>query len=103
MPRRPPKSSATDPAVDVIAHPLRIEILRHSLEPVSAKELAAALGEPVTTVSYHSRMLLEAGLLETVRVQRVRGFVKKFNRCSVSAKPELRRLADEFGGLADAL
>jgi DNA-binding transcriptional ArsR family regulator len=103
MPRRPPQSSATDPTVDVIAHPLRIEILRHSLEPVSAKELAASLSEPITTVSYHSRVLLEAGLLETVRVERVRGFVKKLNRCSESAKPELRRVADELGGLADAL
>lgn len=41
--------------------------------PVSAKEVADFLDQPVDRVSYHVRTLAEAGLLEAVRRTRVRG------------------------------
>ena len=65
----------SDPAaVKAISHPTRSLIFRMAAHrPVSAKEVAQFLEQPVDRVSYHVRTLAEAGLLEAVRRTRVRG------------------------------
>jgi DNA-binding transcriptional ArsR family regulator len=63
--------------VKALAHPLRIDILR-ILEQRNAapKDLAVALGVPVTNISYHVRALADLGLIELDQITHVRGAVQ---------------------------
>jgi DNA-binding transcriptional ArsR family regulator len=57
-----------------IAHPLRRELLRLLSErEASPSELAAEVGKPIPTVSYHVRKLANLGLVELVRTTPRRG------------------------------
>ncbi len=61
-------------AVKAMSHPTRSVIFRIAVHrPVSAKEVAELLDQPVDRVSYHVRTLAEAGLLQPVRRTRRRG------------------------------
>ena len=58
--------------LSAIAHPLRSTILDLVLERAATiSELAAAVGRPHGTVSYHVNVLLDAGMLRIVRTRRV--------------------------------
>lgn len=103
MARKPQQRTDTALVAGALAHPLRLEILRRSIKPVSPKQLADALGEPLGNVSYHSRVLIDAGLLETVRTVQVRGALQRFNRRSATAKKAVQKIADDLGALAEAL
>jgi DNA-binding transcriptional ArsR family regulator len=69
-----------------LAHPLRAQILerleRHTASP---SELADELAAPLGNVSYHVRILADAGLIELVRTTRRRGATEHHYR----AVPEL--------------
>jgi DNA-binding transcriptional ArsR family regulator len=73
-----------------LGHPLRVEILTALLlkEEASPRELAAELGQPLGTVSYHVRYLVSLEMLELQRMVPRRGAVQHF----YSLKNELRRL-----------
>jgi DNA-binding transcriptional ArsR family regulator len=73
-----------------LGHPLRVEILTALLlkEEASPRELAAELGQPLGTVSYHVRYLVSLEMLELQRMVPRRGAVQHF----YSLKDELRRL-----------
>lgn len=65
----------------ILAHPLRHRAFNEAVkEPVSAKELADRLGVPLQRMSYHVRLLADAGLLRVVRRTPRRGAVETHYR-----------------------
>src|SRR4051812_13892659 len=75
----------TDPRVaKALAHPLRLEILRHlGNRTASPSEIAAEIGAPLTNVSYHVRKLRALGLIKLVKKTPKRGVIEHY----YSAKP----------------
>jgi DNA-binding transcriptional ArsR family regulator len=71
-----------------LAHPLRAQILeqleRHTASP---SELADELAAPLGNVSYHVRILADAGLIELVRTTRRRGATEHHYRAVPEAPP----------------
>jgi DNA-binding transcriptional ArsR family regulator len=60
----PTRRRATLQEARALAHPLRLRILRQCLdEPLTNKQLAAALGEQPATVLHHVRTLVATGFL----------------------------------------
>lgn len=100
-----------------LGHALRLKILRLAQEgPLSAKEAADLLEEPISKVSYHMKVLAESGFLEVSHQTPRRGAIETFYDLRVlvdvdqdaweSAGPELRRpimLATIQGWFADIL
>lgn len=83
--RRPKdaEASAGRPAheqlVKGLSHPVRVECLTLLAERVaSPRELAEAIDEDLSNVSYHVRVLDELGLIELVREESVRGAVAHY-------------------------
>jgi len=85
--------------ISAVAHPIRLAVLRMAeSEPVSASEVAVALGEPLGTVAYHVRVLHTAGLIELVSEERKRGSIESFYRATSSGWTEF---ADRLDGLIE--
>ena len=91
-----PASSALDLAtiMRTVGDPLRLDIVRLLADdrPRPCSEVSAAMGLPVSTCSYHLRLLREAGVTRT-RAEGTQRFIS------------LRRddLDDRFPGLVDVL
>ncbi len=70
-----PITSLADPRWRrAISHPLRVRLLALLDEqPASPVVLAGKLDQPLGTVSYHVRILYDAGLLDLVRTRQRRG------------------------------
>jgi DNA-binding transcriptional ArsR family regulator len=67
--------------IKVLGHPVRARILRvMSDRPASPKEIAEQLHEPLSNISYHVRVLLDAGCLELVGTTPRRGAVEHHYR-----------------------
>jgi len=67
-----------------LAHPLRVQLLAALNEGVaSPNELAKKLGEPLTNVSYHVRMLHDLGTIELVDTEPRRGALEHYYRAVV--------------------
>jgi hypothetical protein len=65
----------------VIKHPLRQRLLfAYGEAPTSPSKVAAALGERVNLVSYHTGVLVRAGCVELVRTEALRGATEHFYR-----------------------
>ena len=65
--------------IKALGHPLRIELLALLGRRIaSPKELAYELKQKLSNVSYHVRVLAEAGLIELVEEEPVRGSVAHF-------------------------
>lgn len=65
----------------VFAHPLRARILaRMHDEQISPKELAQELGASIGVVSYHIRILCQAGLVDLVATAQRRGTIQHYYR-----------------------
>lgn len=64
----------------VVAHPLRISILRDVIRrgPTSPARISRSLGEDVSNVAYHVRVLRGYGLLVLTSIQDVRGAKEHF-------------------------
>jgi DNA-binding transcriptional ArsR family regulator len=74
-----------------LSHPLRARILeRLERETASPSDLADLLEAPLGNVSYHVRILAEAGLIELVRTTRRRGATEHHYR-AVASEPVERR------------
>jgi DNA-binding transcriptional ArsR family regulator len=71
-----------------LRHPLRRRILRAMADrtPISPRELADALEEPLSSVSYHVRVLAENGVVKEVRRRQVRGATQHFYRWALKTK-----------------
>lgn len=68
-------------AVQAVADPLRIRILKRLGDPTSAKELAAELDRPVTSLYHHLDLLEEHGLIKVVDVHKEgRALVRRYQR-----------------------
>jgi DNA-binding transcriptional ArsR family regulator len=68
-----------------LQHPLRREILRRMSdgEKASPSELAEEMGEPLSSVAYHVRVLVRSGALKADGERQVRGARQHFYRRSV--------------------
>jgi DNA-binding transcriptional ArsR family regulator len=75
--------------VRVLAHPLRQQLLimLHKHGVSSPRELAERSGERLPNLSYHMRVLRDAGCIELVRTEPRRGAIEHFYRAS--ARPIL--------------
>ena len=73
---------------NALGHPMRRLILREMLDrggEVSPRELAAKLGEQLSALSYHVRVLAECRAIELVRTEQIRGSTQHFYRPAVKA------------------
>lgn len=102
------EKNADEAVFKALAHPIRLAVCAEAARrPVSAKEIAAEMDEPLPKVSYHVRVLAEAGLLRPVRRTRRRGAIETHYRAVATieisnetldrAGPELR------GAFAEAM
>jgi DNA-binding transcriptional ArsR family regulator len=114
------RGSQVDDLGKLLRHPLRQHVLFTYADSVSSpRDVADALGARLNLVSYHTQKLLDAGLLELVRIERKRGAHQHFYRAVVSGQihdadweklpVRLRRvivrrtIEDVFKEVADAL
>jgi DNA-binding transcriptional ArsR family regulator len=71
--------------IQATAHPVRVQILRVLGERIaSPKQIAAITGDPVGTVAYHARVLLDFDYVELAKTEARRGATEHFYK----AKPE---------------
>jgi DNA-binding transcriptional ArsR family regulator len=88
-----------------LRHPLRQRILRELAdgEARSPRELAAALRQPLSNVSYHVRVLAERGATILVATKPSRGSVEHFYRSAVEAPwaRDILGLGERKGGAAE--
>jgi DNA-binding transcriptional ArsR family regulator len=93
-------------AAAILSHPIRPRILAQARAPVSASDLARALGQTRQRVNYHVRQLARAGFLKAVGQQRKRNMVEQQYVASArayvltpdvlgEAAPRLERAQDE--------
>jgi DNA-binding transcriptional ArsR family regulator len=73
-----------------IDHPTRMAILDHLAggHEASAKDLAAALGGTLSTVSYHVRALASAGAIEPTRTEQRHGALARYYRLADSRRSD---------------
>lgn len=88
MPKKSLRAQVRDGEIDsqravvmALNHPLRVKLLTILSErTASPSKLVEELGEPLSTVAYHSRVLDELGQIEIVEEQPVRGATEHFFR-----------------------
>jgi len=72
-----------------LGHPLRRRILRTMIDgerETSPRQLSSGLGEPLSALSYHVRVLAECKAIELVRTSQVRGSTQHFYRARIRAR-----------------
>jgi hypothetical protein len=72
---------ATENLLVVLRHPTRRDMLARmmqSAEPKSPRQLAEAMSEPLSNVSYHARVMVQRKVLTLVDTQPVRGSIQHF-------------------------
>lgn len=67
-------------ALQVLGHPLRVQILEALREPASAATVARRIGQPRQKVNYHLKELEGAGLVKQLHERRVGNFVESIYR-----------------------
>jgi DNA-binding transcriptional ArsR family regulator len=81
MSKRETASAVDSRLAKALAHPLRVQLLAQLNQGVaSPNELAKKLGEPLTNVSYHVRMLHDLGCIELVQTEPRRGALEHYYR-----------------------
>jgi DNA-binding transcriptional ArsR family regulator len=81
----PGSEDPNQPLLKALQHPLRQSLLRHVAEAsksVSPAELAEETQEPLSTISYHVRVLVGVGALEPVAALPSRGSIKHLYRAT---------------------
>jgi DNA-binding transcriptional ArsR family regulator len=66
--------------LQVLGHPLRVQILDALREPASAAAVARLVGQPRQNVNYHIRELEQAGLVRTTGERRSGNFVETLHQ-----------------------
>lgn len=61
----------------LMAHPLRVKIMRAVKKPRTVKEAAAILKTPATKLYYHFNQLEEKGIIQVVETKVVSGIIEK--------------------------
>lgn len=84
-----------------LRHPLRRRILREMADgrTISPRELSSRLGQPLSNVSYHVRVLADCAAVTLVETKPARGSVQHFYRSAVDA-PWARQVLN-LGGSDD--
>jgi DNA-binding transcriptional ArsR family regulator len=67
-------------ALQVLGHPLRVQVLEALRQPASAATVARRIGQARQKVNYHLKELESAGLVEPVGERRVGNFVESIFR-----------------------
>lgn len=90
------RESDIDLLLRALAHPMRRSILRKmpERETISPSQLAPALEDSVSNVSYHFRMLEHSPAVELVEEKQVRGATQHFYRYTVD-QDWVRKLLEE--------
>lgn len=80
-------SHSTQSLFVALGHPTRRQILREmdGGPPASPRELTERLGDTLSNVSYHFRVLAEAGVLKLVSTRPVRGSTQHFYGMEIDA------------------
>ena len=82
--RRPRCGSLDIETLRVLADPLRLRMLevfgQHGREPLTVKEIARSLGEPLTKLYYHVNLLEQHGLIVVASSRLVSGILEKHYR-----------------------
>jgi DNA-binding transcriptional ArsR family regulator len=76
-----PAPDTTQAGLTALRHPLRRELLRLLIEsqtPTSPSELSVVVGKPLSTVSYHVRVLADCAAVTLVDTMPVRGSMQHF-------------------------
>ena len=101
---------ATKPAdaepdlLGALAHPIRLAIMRTAVDQFSPKQMADSLGDvSLQLVSYHVRILRDAGLLQLTGTEPRRGALEHFYRASPDAASRLGALGKTLTTLGDDL
>lgn len=82
-----PKGSSTSQLLTALGSPMRRRILRAMEgEATSPGKLSERMKVPLSTVSYHVRILERSGALKLVDEKAVRGAIEHFYRSAVTAK-----------------
>jgi DNA-binding transcriptional ArsR family regulator len=70
-----------------LGHPLRRDILREMVgeEAISPREIATALQQPLSNVSYHVRVLADCAAITLVDAKPARGSMQHFYRTAIEA------------------
>ena len=70
-----------------LGHPLRRAVVRAMADgkPASPRELSEAVGQPLSNVSYHVRVLVQSEALRLVRTKPAPGPIQHFYRSIVQA------------------
>ncbi|HWW67800.1 MAG TPA: helix-turn-helix domain-containing protein [Solirubrobacterales bacterium] len=99
-----PDRSDTNDLLIALRHPLRRQILRAmagDTRPLSPRELASSLAQPLSNVSYHVRVLADCSVLELVGTRQVRGSMQHFYRSLLEAEWALFALGIGVGAAAN--
>ena len=80
-------SRSTQNLFVALGHPTRRQILREmdGGPPASPRELTELLGDTLSNVSYHFRVLADAGVLKLVSTRPVRGSTQHFYGMEIDA------------------
>ena len=102
MPTHPPHQ---DPDIfGALAHPIRLTIMRSAGQPFSPKDMADRLGDvSLQLVSYHVRILRDAGLLELTGTEPRRGALQHYYRAAPDASARLAAVGKTLAKLGDDL
>jgi DNA-binding transcriptional ArsR family regulator len=70
-----------------LRHPVRRDILRAMAgeKAISPREIASALNQPLSNVSYHVRVLADCAAVSLVKTKPVRGSMQHFYRTAIEA------------------
>jgi DNA-binding transcriptional ArsR family regulator len=82
-------SAKSNDLFTALGHPLRRRILRTMIATggeTSPRQLSSRLGEPLSALSYHVRVLAECETIELLRTSQVRGSTQHFYRARVKAR-----------------
>lgn len=99
-----PASTEQPDLMGALAHPIRLAIMRGASNEFSPKEVADTLGDvSIQLVSYHVRILRDAGLLKLSRTEPRRGALEHFYRASPAAAKRLAALGQTVTTLGNDL
>ncbi|MDH5505585.1 MAG: winged helix-turn-helix domain-containing protein [Anaerolineae bacterium] len=86
-----------EPAI-ALFKPLRIQLLQLMAQPQTCADLSHAVGQTPQKVYYHVKVLQQAGLVEKVSEQRVRGIMEGYYQAKARAYWLSPRLVGLIGG-----
>jgi DNA-binding transcriptional ArsR family regulator len=83
-----------------LRHPVRRDILRTMAgeKAISPREIASALHQPLSNVSYHVRVLADCAAISLVSTKPVRGSMQHFYRTAIEAPWARQVLGLDPGG-----